>query len=168
MAALFIKDYRAELLRLGEAVFKTRHRTHVLVVTGRVAELVGEGASLTNGTAIATQSSPVRQGLVILDRVFPLVRGEGQRPGPISIGRTAENDVAIPEASISKRHCLVELDMAGARILDCGATNGVMLNGQRLGLRASCPLKSGDEISLGRFAFTYHAPESFLSFLKTG
>ena len=56
MAALFIKDYRAELLRVGEAAFKTRHRTHVLVVTGRVAELVGEGASLTNGTAVATQT----------------------------------------------------------------------------------------------------------------
>ena len=165
MAVNFTKDYRAELRRVGEAAFKTRYRTHVLVVTGRVAELVGEGAG-ADKTALATSRDPVRQGLAILDRVFHLVRGPAQPPGPITIGRTSDNDVAIPEASISKRHCLIELEIAGARILDCGATNGVMLNGQRLGVRASSPLRAGDEISLGRFAFTYHSPDSFLSFLK--
>lgn len=166
MAVLFTKDFREELRRGGEANFKVRHRSHVLVVTGRVADLVGEG-STADRTAIATGRSPVRHGLAILDRVFPLMKPTNAPPGPISIGRTAENDVAIPETSISRRHCLIEIEIAGAKIFDCGATNGVLLNGQRMGLKGASPLRPGDEISLGRFAFRFHSPESFLAFLKS-
>jgi len=167
MATLFIKDFREELRRGGEANFKLRHGSSVLVVTGRVADLVNEGA-LSDRTAVASGRDPIRQGLAILDRVFPVVKSPTQPRGPITIGRTSENDVAIPESSISKRHCLIELDILGAKIFDCGATNGVLLNGQSLGVKASAPLRPGDEISLGRFAFTFHSPESFLAFLKSG
>ena len=87
------------------------------------------------------------------------------RPGQRLIGRAEGCDVRFPSdgehLTISRFHCLLEVDPAGARLWDFDSRNGTYVNGQRIrpGDRPApaareadlpgCALKDGDEIRLG-------------------
>ena len=63
------------------------------------------------------------------------------------IGRIADNDLVIPDPSISRRHARL-LRQGGQTVLeDLGSSNGTYLNGQRLS--APTLLRSGDTFTLG-------------------
>merc|ERR1719359_825861 len=69
----------------------------------------------------------------------------------LSIGKDKANDTVIPDAIVSRQHCVLELDAerGSVYILDC-STNGTFLNGRRLpGKSAGKVLLShGDELLL--------------------
>jgi len=69
----------------------------------------------------------------------------------LSIGKDKANDTVIPDAIVSRQHCVLELDSerGSVYILDC-STNGTYLNGRRLpGKSAGKVLLShGDELLL--------------------
>jgi len=87
------------------------------------------------------------------------------RPGKQLIGPAEGCDVRFPSdgehLTISRFHCLLEVDPAGARLWDFDSRNGTYVNGQRLrpgdgpapaarqGGLPGCALKDGDEIRLG-------------------
>ena len=71
---------------------------------------------------------------------------------------TVENDVTIPEHTVSKRHCLFELDQGTVAIRDCCSTNGTLLDGARLAREAPVPLCRGDTLPIGRFTFVFESP----------
>ena len=67
--------------------------------------------------------------------------------GPITIGRTPDNSIAIDNLAVSTRHARIEVQQ-GRFIIDYqGSLNGTFVNGQRVN-RAT--LKDGDVISLGK------------------
>ncbi len=59
-------------------------------------------------------------------RVFPLV---GDR---VRIGRGPENEIRLPDPSVSRHHAVVERDPQGWAIHDLGSTNGTRLDGTRI------------------------------------
>lgn len=64
-----------------------------------------------------------------------------------SIGRTPENDLAIDDPSLSRRHALIE-DVDGAfTITDCGSSNGTLINGRQVS--APTALSDWDVLTLG-------------------
>ena len=73
------------------------------------------------------------------------------------IGRIADNDLVIPDPSISRRHARL-LRQGGQTVLeDLGSSNGTYLNGQRLS--APTLLRSGDTFTLGpAIRLRYQAP----------
>lgn len=82
---------------------------------------------------------------------FELTRPE------IIIGREPSVDLHIPSAAISRRHARLIREGEGYILEDLGSSNGTYLNGTRLVDR--CPLKSGDQIRLGKaVTITYLAP----------
>ena len=52
------------------------------------------------------------------------------RPGPHQIGRAPDNDIVLLHASVSSRHCIVELCNEGLLVHDLGSTNGTELDGE--------------------------------------
>lgn len=79
--------------------------------------------------------------------VFPLT-------GPVSIGRDAGRDIAIPEdASLSRSHALVKPTALGTEIIDQNSSNGTWVNGLRVQDRT--PIQPGDEVMLGGSRFRY-------------
>ena len=68
---------------------------------------------------------------------------------PITIGRTAESDVALDNPSISREHAVVELDKGHAYLTDKGSTNGTRVNGKKISERTHITDK--DEIMVGKF-----------------
>ncbi len=70
-----------------------------------------------------------------------------------TIGRTPDNHIGVPEASVSRRHALIHRDGDAWWIEDLGGVNGVWLNGERIAERA--PLHDGDRASIGRTGFVF-------------
>ena len=77
----------------------------------------------------------------------------------ISIGRSPDNDVCLPEAEVSRQHAKLELSKLGdagylVQITDFGSTNGTYVNGRRIE-EPDIPiaLQHGDVLRVGAHAF---------------
>ena len=68
------------------------------------------------------------------------------------LGRGADVEFQIDDASISSEHVAFELDDTGFGIRDLASTNGVMVNGAEV---LASALKHGDRISLGKCELQY-------------
>ncbi|WP_236254362.1 FHA domain-containing protein [Mucisphaera calidilacus] len=77
-------------------------------------------------------------------REFPV---EGQR---VVVGRAGGCDLRIPVASVSRRHCLIEVSDDGLRLRDLGSSNGTFRNGTRV---EEATLDAGDHIEIGPVTF---------------
>ncbi len=64
-----------------------------------------------------------------------------------SLGRSAGNDIVLPEPTVSRHHALLLRDDAVYQIVDLSSTHGTYVNGERVEERAV--LKGGDVIQLG-------------------
>jgi hypothetical protein len=165
MPAGYLKDIRDELRKLGDTVWKRAHRTPVLIVLGKTAELVEEKA-WSDITVEAMPSGDVTQ-MALVDRVFAVAKASHLPGRRIVLGRSDETDVAIPEYSISKRHCYFDFEADGIKVTDCGSTNGTIVGNQRITPGEPTMLKDGTTISLGRFAFRFRTAPGFHAFVKS-
>jgi hypothetical protein len=160
----FVSDYAGELSNIGEAAFAQNHPHAVLVVTG-VAGALAEQASL-NRTLVTEPSGLSVQSVVgLIGRVFPLVKGKYSSPGPISVGRTPDNDVTIAESSISARHCFLRVMGTEISLTDAGSTNGTFVNGVKIPAKKAQTVKEGDVLTMGRFALAFHPTRGFIKAL---
>lgn len=66
--------------------------------------------------------------------------------GDLTVGRGWDNDVVLPDISVSRRHALLRRDGAEYVLLDQGSGNGTSVNGRAV---ETAWLRDGDEISLG-------------------
>ncbi len=84
------------------------------------------------------------------DKKFWLVDRQNVYPlkiGLNTVGRMPDNDVAILDGSVSRRHCAIVIHASkGCELHDTASKNGTFLNGQRVA--APTPLKPGDQIRL--------------------
>ncbi len=84
------------------------------------------------------------------------VLGEGVRlalRGPsCRLGRTEDNDLVIPDSSVSRAHATFTVDGPSWRIQDTRSSNGVLVNGQRVQAAVLC---EGDVVKLGRASFVF-------------
>src|SRR5687767_3336722 len=48
--------------------------------------------------------------------------------GSKTIGRTAGNDIVIPDSALSRQHVRVEVSADGINVVDLGSLNGVFVN----------------------------------------
>lgn len=59
-----------------------------------------------------------------------------QEPAQAIIGRSRRCPIRIAtDATVSRQHCLIELDEYGAWAQDLGSMNGTFVNGERIGAR---------------------------------
>lgn len=83
------------------------------------------------------------RGRVITTRSFAQER--------IRIGRSADNEVWIDNAALSRQHALIERVGRVYTLVDTSQKNGVYLNGERVRRRH---LNHGDTVGLGKFLLT--------------
>lgn len=67
----------------------------------------------------------------------------------MGLGRHPQNDIVLDDRSLSRFHARVERRGDRFVVVDCGAQNGVQLNGERIVGESS--LAPGDRITLGRY-----------------
>jgi transcriptional regulator with GAF, ATPase, and Fis domain len=79
-------------------------------------------------------------GGVLSGRVFPL------EARTATFGRDTSNTIGVPDAALSRVHCVFSCDGDGWEVRDVGSSNGTFVNGQKIDCRA---LDEGDRISAG-------------------
>ncbi|HTG45119.1 MAG TPA: FHA domain-containing protein [Verrucomicrobiae bacterium] len=76
--------------------------------------------------------------------------------GVYRVGRNENNDISIPEASISSFHCELNVAEIGISVRDLGSTNGTFINEKQI---AKGMLHSGDTLKLGEIQIGVEMPE---------
>lgn len=76
------------------------------------------------------------------EKVVPLGAGETR------FGRSSENEVVLPDYSVSRRHAVVQREGDLFVIADQNSTNGVQVNGRQV---PRSPLRAGDLVKIGIF-----------------
>jgi hypothetical protein len=70
-----------------------------------------------------------------------------------TVGRSRDADCVVRDANVSRHHAELRRSPSGEwTIADLGSTNGIKVNGRRVG---STRLKSGDEVTLGTTTFRF-------------
>jgi hypothetical protein len=162
---LFVSDYADELHRIGDDAFTQAYPHTVLVVTGVVGSLA-EQVPLNKTMVTEPAGLSVQAVVGLIGRVFPLVKGKYSPPGPISVGRTPDNDVTIAESSISARHCFLRVLGAEVSLTDAGSTNGTLVNGVKLPPKKPQRVVEGDVLTMGRFTLGLHTSRGFVRHLR--
>jgi len=105
-----------------------------------------------------------RSGLHVVASELPvrlLLREEGGAEIPYAlgrrttIGRTPDNDIQIDTTYISRHHAVVLSNSQDCIIEDLNSTNGVLVNGRRVGRQV---LHDGDAVTVGNTLFTFRQP----------
>jgi hypothetical protein len=93
--------------------------------------------------------------------VYPLIKRSDSPGAPniLTIGRISDNDLVIPDMSISKRHAIIEIGPDGYSIRDRDSTNGTLVNSTPVGTKP-LGLQDGDSIAFARYEFVFLTPES--------
>ena len=76
------------------------------------------------------------------------------RTGTIVVGRSAECDLRVQHASVSRRHATIRVDDGVVRIADLGSHNGTRVNGEPVA--ESRTLASGDVATVGDVVLVVH------------
>ena len=158
MAAQFLDEFARELGKIGERAFRRRYGVPVLIVSGRTPPLGKRKPAVPLDTA-RERPDAVR---ALISRVYPLIKLTGGT-GPVVVGRAPGTgvDVAIADASISKRHCQFAPDEGMVSIIDCASTNGTAVNGAQVRGTTGVRLCGGEVVTLGRLELTYETPAGF-------
>jgi hypothetical protein len=100
--------------------------------------------------------------------VYRARRGDGSVTHLVTLGRARNNDIAVPDLSVSRFHAFLKRDAAGGyQIQDAGSTNGTTVNGASVPARGAgpaVPLKAGDSVRLGQVDFTFLDAEALRRF----
>ena len=74
-------------------------------------------------------------------------------PSGLKIGRTKPADIIVPEPSVSREHCTVELAADKLRVLDLNSTNGTYIDDKRIGRAEILPV--GSILRVGNVSFEH-------------
>ncbi len=93
---------------------------------------------------------PKAQGTLVLPA------GERKRLGdaPFKIGRMPENDLAVADPNVSRRHAEIRAVGPNFVVVDLGSTNGTRVNGTTVSQHT---LRSGDTITVGATTIRFEA-----------
>ena len=153
-----LRDLSADARRLEPEEFEDRHGSAFLLLTAADLSLP-QGPATTEVRLVFGDDAPADSTASLSLVTFP-VRRTGRSVGHlITIGRAANNDVAIPDLSISRFHAFLKQGENGHwQLQDAGSTNGTSVNGRpvaRQGHGQPCEVKAGDNVRLGQVELTF-------------
>jgi hypothetical protein len=68
----------------------------------------------------------------------------------LSVGRVADNELALNDASVSKIHAALTMNVQGTLLVaDTGSTNGTFINGRRISYGEARQIEEGDVVGFG-------------------
>jgi hypothetical protein len=108
-------------------------------------------AAIRSGVGVMMQASPAPKqhplGLVVAAGPPELVGIRVPLSAPVSIGRSADNDVVIADDFVSSKHARVEPTPRGPMLSDLDSTNGTIVEGKTVGYPVA--LRAGDVVEIG-------------------
>lgn len=163
----YFDEYAAKFKALDEPDFNRRYRHPVLIGLGVVGELMEDGAKGAGQTFLASLYDDDDAAKTLLRRVWLVAKKEyGPVVPGIRVGRVAENDVVIPDYSISKHHCEFHRTESCMTLTDLGSHNGTLVGGHHIPSQLPIEVQDEDEIVMGRYKFEFLSAATFLARVK--
>jgi len=161
-----IRELRVDAKSLARGEFEERHGRAFLLLSA--AELAAASPTITE-VRLDGDARPRAESTAGLSLVVFAVRRNGRSASHlITVGRAPDNDVVVPDVSISRFHAFVKEDRAGRWVVqDAGSTNGTTVNGHSVPRQGHGPpveLSSGDDVRLGQVELTFLDSEALVSF----
>lgn len=168
-SGVLLRELRPDALALAPELFAERHGDAFLLLTAAGLSLP-RGPESTEVKLFDDAEGPAAETTASLALVAYPVRRTGRSVGHlITVGRASNNDVVIPDLSISRFHAFLKERGDGGYVLqDAGSTNGTTLNGRsvpRQGHGDALELKGGDTLRFGQVALTWLAADAFQAFV---
>jgi hypothetical protein len=163
-----VSELRADARDLSTEDFEDRHGNAFLMLTAAELRSPGGPAMTVVNLEDDEDACDNTAGLSLL--AYPVRRTERSAGHLITFGRTANNDVVIPDISISRFHAFAKEVASGRLVIqDAGSTNGSMVNSDSVPSQGHGPpseLKAGDRVRLGQVEFSYLDANALLDFLR--
>ena len=172
-APKYVHEYVFRLAEAGWEAFCSESRYPVLVGLGVAGEMQDRDQGFSDSTMNMSSfdTADLFSEGILVDRVWVIkkkARARGIRDAAISVGRTAVNDVTIPEYSLSRKHCGFKYRRDGTIwIVDFGSKNGSRLRGVKLFKNEEVQLHSGDRLVLGRYGFQFFTGAGFADHVRS-
>ena len=154
-------DYVQLALSSSRRGFLTALPFTFIISDGTLARVSGpqKTVPVEKADILSTQDHPSsdRHGRTFM--VLPLRKVIDTFPNMITLGRTANNDLVVPDVSISKFHAFFR-DLGETRgprfdLTDAGSKNGTWVSGVPVSPRGEAvAVKLGDRLRFGRIEFT--------------
>ncbi len=165
---LMLESFRADARDLSPADFEERHGSAFLLLTAaELREPTGPAKTEVALDGVDERGSEPTACLSLL--VYPLLRSGRSVGHLITVGRTSNNDVVIPDVSVSRFHAFVKPPGDGHfQIQDANSMNGTTVNGTSVPAQGHGPavdLKSGDNVRLGHVELTFLSAEALREFV---
>jgi len=77
----------------------------------------------------------------------------------LTIGRTPDNDLALPAAQVSRRHAEIQIEKEGPVLTDLGSVNGTFIGGVRLLPHQPRLLIDGEVFEIGPYLVFYRSAQ---------
>lgn len=77
------------------------------------------------------------------------------KPGLVYVGRTSNNDIVVPDPTVSSHHASIERTSQGIILRDLDSRNGTFLRGQRV---KECWLGENEEVAFGAVKALFSRP----------
>ena len=77
---------------------------------------------------------------------------------PVSLGRSADNDVVLDNATVSRHHARIEWIEAQPCVIDLGSANGTLVNGVAVNPNIPHRLVPGEKVQIVDFSITLREP----------
>jgi len=168
VTARFVNDYIKIYAEIGRGEFVGRYHMMPVLVGKRILSLGMERGRSAYETfsIIPVQDVESLSPGSFLDRVWMLERTRKKdNDQDIIVGRWKKYDVAIPDYSISRIHCVFEISSRGYLVRDAGSRNGTIVDGNTLRKGEGVMILGGEQLTLGRFQFVFYTGRQFLDLL---
>lgn len=132
----------------------------------RHAKTMNLGAITANMTAAAPDGrQPIRASADL--RVHAIEKRPGTpHANMITVGRTANNDVVLEDASVSRFHIYFQTANREWQVADAGSRNGTTLDGEPLAAKQLTPIRPGAVLKMGELRATFLDAPGLFSWLS--
>lgn len=167
-SGLPFEAFRADARRLAPGDFEECHGSGFLLLTA--AGVHGPAGPASTVVHLVGIDEPASERTASLSLVaYPLRTSDRSAGHLVTVGRTSNNDVVIPDPSVSRFHAFLK-PVAGGRfqIQDANSTNGTTVNGTSVpaqGHGLGVDLKSGDTVRLGQVELTFLSAQALRDFV---
>ena len=164
-----IRAFREDARNLCPEDFEDRHGSaFLLLAAAELRRPVGPATTQIRLLGMEDHSFEHTANLALV--AFPL-RHTGRSIGHlVTVGRTANNDVVIPDVSISRFHAFLKQEKDGRfQIQDANSTNGTTLNSSAVPAQGQGPpmdLKPGDNLRFGQVELTFLSAAELQGFVS--
>ncbi len=159
-----INDYIRAYEIKGIQQFRRDYEVCVIMGLNVVGDLSEDGERGEAQTFLAAIHGQQQQAQSLNRRIWPVVKSPyGPQTAAIRVGRSSDNDMVIPEYSISHIHCQFSVrEDNRLQIMDLDSHNGTLVNGERLRRGQVLLLEDQDELVLGRYLFEFLSARTFV------